>query len=490
MRYLSEVCQWDVFEISIDGLTPSNPFVDVELSTTFRQDNRVIEVRGFYDGQGVYRVRCLAEREGRWTFRTKSDAASLDGHAGEFLVGPARNGRHGPVRVSDQFHFAYADGTRYLPFGTTCYAWIHQSEELEQQTLQTLRNSPFNKLRMCVFPKHYDYNTNEPARYPFEGNQEIGWNWRKPNPEFFQHLEQRIRDLDALGIEVDLILFHPYDRWGFSTMDSATDDFYLNYLTARLAAFPNIWWSLANEYDLMKAKTIDDWERFAGIIQEHDPWNHPRSIHNCFQFYDHSRQWITHCSIQRVDVYKTSENTTEWRERWQKPVVIDECGYEGNINWGWGNLTGEEMTRRIWEGIVRGGYVGHGETYLNDREELWWSKGGGLVGSSPARIRFLRAILESAPAEALSPLPMGPLYWDVPVGGVPGKYYLFFWGWSQPRFRIIDLPEDGEFSIDVIDTWNMTIIPLEGPRKGKVKVDLPGRPFIAIRAIRTDSVSA
>ena len=55
-----------------------------------------------------------------------------------------------------------------------------------------------------------------------------------------------------------------------------------------------------------------------------DPYGHLRSIHNCLRFYDHSRPWITHCSIQRLDLYKSGEMTGEWRARYQKPVVLDE----------------------------------------------------------------------------------------------------------------------------------------------------------------------
>ncbi len=105
--------------------------------------------------------------------------------------------------------------------------------------------------------------------------------------------------------------------------------------------------------------------------------------------------WVTHCSIQRVDIYRTAENTNEWREQYRKPIVIDECAYEGNIDYGWGNITGEEMVRRFWEGAIRGGYVGHGESYLHQDDILWWSKGGKLHGTSPERIGFLRRILET-----------------------------------------------------------------------------------------------
>ena len=66
------------------------------------------------------------------------------------------------------FSFRHADGTRCLPLGTTCYAWTHQGDELEETTLQTLAGAPWTKVRMCVFPKSMVYNENEPPRYPFE----------------------------------------------------------------------------------------------------------------------------------------------------------------------------------------------------------------------------------------------------------------------------------------------------------------------------------
>ena len=83
----------------------------------------------------------------------------------------------------------------------------------------------------------------------------VVWNFTRFNPVFWHHLEERIGDLRDLGIESDLILFHPYDRWGYAKMDEASDDRYLKYAVARLSAFQNVWWSLANEWDLMRAKS-------------------------------------------------------------------------------------------------------------------------------------------------------------------------------------------------------------------------------------------
>jgi Domain of unknown function (DUF5605)/Protein of unknown function (DUF4038)/Domain of unknown function (DUF5060) len=467
------------FEITFAGPSHGNPFTDVDLrAEILTPSGRTLNVPGFYDGDALYKVRLLVPEAGNWSFTTSSNARSLDGITGCFTADESAAGAKGVVRVANTFHFAYDDGTPYLPIGTTAYAWTHQGDALEKQTLETLAAGPFNKMRMCVFPKSYLFNENEPDLYPFEGSLAAGFDYERPNPAFYRHLEQRIIQLDELGIEADLILFHAYDRWGFSTMTPGQDDRYLKYVVARLASHRNIWWSLANEYDLLFRKTTDDWERFASIVQTNDPNGHLLSIHNCQDFYDYSRPWITHSSIQRQDVHKTAEFTGEWRDRWQKPVVIDECAYEGNIDQGWGNITGEEMTRRFWEGAMRGGYVGHGETYMDPEDILWWAKGGEFHGSSPERIAFLRRIMEETPGGFLEPLPSA---WDVPTAGIRYEYELSYFGFNQPTYRNFVMPAGRTYEVDVIDTWNMTVDTLPRTVEGRFRVDLPGRQFIAVR---------
>jgi hypothetical protein len=423
--------RWGLFELRLGGPTHGNPFTDVRLDAVFKQHERAITVPGFYDGDGVYRVRFMPDCEGVWSYTTSSNARSLDGLNGAFSCTPAATGLHGPVRAADQYHFRYANGTRFRPIGTTCYAWVHQGNAREEQTLETLGGSPFNKIRMCIFPKSYPFNDNEPEFHPFEGSGPTDWDYTRPNPTFFRHLEMRIEQLAALGIEADLILFHPYDRWGYAEMAPRDDDRYLRYVTARLAAYANVWWSLANEWDLLWAKTVSDWERYARIIRENDPYRHLMSIHNGPDFYDNSQPWITHCSVQRIDEYRTAENTTDWREQWNKPIVIDECAYEGDIEWNWGNITGEELVRRFWEGTVRGGYVGHGETYVDPDDVLWWSKGGILHGSSPERIQFLRRILEDSGDDAFEPSSPDRGLTRAQAGD--GAFYLYYLGFRQPR---------------------------------------------------------
>ncbi|MBZ3900215.1 DUF5605 domain-containing protein [Streptomyces griseiscabiei] len=467
--------RWRTFELELHGPDHGNPFTDVALRAEFRHGDRSLTAHGFYDGEGTYRIRFLPDEEGTWTFRTTSNARSLDAITGSLHCGPARTGDHGPVRVHETFHFRHADGTRYQPVGTTAYAWTHQGEELEEQTLRTLAESPFNKIRMCVFPKSYTFNTNEPPLYPFEGTPESGWDLRRPNPAYFRHLEQRIAQLGRLGIQADLILFHSYDRWGFSEMSPAADARYVRYLVSRLAALPNVWWSLANEYDLVWSKDTEHWHRTAAVIRAHDPHGHLISVHECIDIWDNAADWVTHCSIQ-----KPTENTAEWRSRWGKPVLVDELGYEGDIEHGWGNLTAEDMIRRCWEGVVRGGYVTHGECHLADDDVLWWAKGGVLKGESAARMGFLRRILEEVPSDAAGIAPL-PSPWDFPVGGVKERQLLIYFGARQPRRRAFTFPPGVRYRADVIDTWNMTVTELPGTYEADFTLPLPGRPYIAVR---------
>lgn len=468
--------RWGVYEITLRGPEAGNPFVEVHLGAHFRFRNRVVDVDGFYDGGGVYRIRFMPDEVGEWSYSTSSNAQALDGKTGGVTVTAPSAANHGPVRVRYTTHFAYEDGTPYVPIGTTCYAWTHQGDRLEEQTLATLRTAPFNKMRMCVFPKSYAYNANEPVYYPFERDAAGKNDLTRFNPKFFQHLEQRIRDLQALGIEADLILFHPYDRWGFASMPAEANDRYLRYTVARLAAYRNVWWSLANEWDLVKTKTVADWDRFFRIVQESDPYQHLRSIHHSVIMYDHSKPWVTHVSVQG-DVEKAREYVAQYR----KPVVFDECKYEGNIPKRWGNISGQELVRRIWLATVSGAYAGHGETYLDPNDILWWSKGGTLHGQSPARIGFLRKILESGPAEGLNNVSTYYL-----GAGQEGRYYLFYFDVNQPAEYEFDLAKGAHYRADIIDPWEMTITPVAGTFTGKFNMKLPGKPYLAVRFERVD----
>ena len=505
MNYTQQVEKWGIFELSVEGISAGNPFTERHIRATFTGGEEKVSVGGFYDGEGVYKVRFMPSFVGSYTFLVEGNYAGEEEkeQSGFFTVTAPSEGNHGPVRVANQFHFAYEDGKPYYSIGTTCYVWDLQSDERIAETLESLKNSPFNKIRFCLFPKHYDYNLGEPRSYPYEGTpmdsavltkenfndytfkvEGNHFDYTRFRPDHFAHIEWCIGKLMELGIEADLIMMHPYDRWGFSSMTKEQDDQYWNYCIARFAAYRNVWWSLANEYDLMPAKTNEDWERYASILCEKDPYHHLRSIHNCRSFYDHHRPWVTHCSIQRQDLYRTAENVNLWREIYGKPVVLDEIAYEGNIQHGWGNISPQELVRRFYEAVCRGAYPGHGETYMSPDDVLWWSHGGKLHGESYKRFELLHELMEDCPGYGLAPYER--CGWDE-VCAVPERefytpvksFYLFYYSFMRPSVRDYYFDDETEYRVKVIDTWEMTVKEM-GTFKGKFRVTLPGKEYMAV----------
>lgn len=498
---------WERFEVELKGPKNGNPFTDITLSGVFTKGNREVKVRGFYDGDGVYKIRFMPDSIGEWNFSTESNVPQLNDLKGSFKCIPSEGDNHGQVHVSEVTHFSYADGKVFYPFGTTAYVWNHQSEDLQKETLETLKKSPFNKIRMCVFPKYYDYNTNEPEVYPFEGEQinnssgkfdssewkveKSGFDFERFNPVFFRKLEEQIDKLMKLGIETDLILFHPYDHWGFAAMGEENDKRYLQYIIARLGAFRNIWWSMANEYDLIELvgqKKREAWDELFKCIKEEDPYNHLLSIHNWHNppihsvstshWYDHHKSWISHLSIQHDNLFFVPK----WIEEYGKPVMIDECRYEGNINHGWGNITGEKMVQQFWEGVCHGAYVTHGETYMNENGVIWWSHGGKLIGESIERIAFLRKILEEGEPKRLVPFGTESSHWETSAAIMGDSYVLVYLGNNQASFKVLEiLPEGVLYKAELIDTWNMNITEISENVNNKSVIKLPAKPYMALR---------
>lgn len=494
--------QWGIHEVVLHGPSDGNPFTEVELWADFTDGFKQVEVRGFYDGDGVYRIRFMPDRPGHWTYVTQSNVWKLTNRQGAFEVAQPGPGNHGPVRVFNTYHFAHADGTPYRPFGTTAYSWINRPESLQELTLQTLATSPFNKVRMLIFPEALGERS-APELFPYEGSPPADWDYRRFNPAFFRMLEKRVGDLRDRGIEADIILFHKYGpEWRFDVMSAEEDDHYLRYVLARLSAFRNVWWSLANEYDFIRTKTEADWDRLFQIIEREDPYGRLRSIHNGFQIYDHNKPWITHASLQNGAAVEESGRAQIYRDVWRKPVIFDEVKYEGDISRRWGQLSPQEMVHRMWSGTVAGTYVGHGECYRSPDQIVWISTGGLLRGQSPERIAFLRGIMEDGP-HGLDPIDK---WQDTRTAGRAGDYYLTYFGRETPSRWPFQLYRDGveegqRFRIELIDTWNMTITPVEGEfvatRKdsyhfvdaGGRTVDLPDKPCMALRIRRVDGAS-
>lgn len=256
-----------MFELVFQGEKPDGSEALADIKAVFTNGNSSQSVKGFYDGNGTYKVRFLPREAGVYSWKV---TGAVEAEGQEECTASTQ---HGMVHTQG-CHFVYENGDSYIPLGTTVYALIHQDDALEKETLQTLQTSPFNKIRFCVFPKSYEFNENGPREFAFCKDAEGNWDVDHPNYKFWNHLEEVISQLQEMDIESDLILFHPYDRWGFSKLAPEQNETYLRYLVRRLSAFPGIWWSMANEYDLCFAKSKEEWYKIEEIIKEEDVYDH------------------------------------------------------------------------------------------------------------------------------------------------------------------------------------------------------------------------
>lgn len=508
---MQQVEQWRRFELTKNIKVNENPFTEVKLFCKFTNGKRTKIVRGFFDGNNEFKIRFMPDEIGVWSYITESNISDLNGISGEFECTEAVHNNHGMVITRNNSYFEYSDGTPYAPFGTTLYAWQLQDEERMNNTIRLLKENKFNKVRMVVFPIWNYMYTKEYTNYPYlvtkrekiKGESEhpdnyiVEFDHTRFDPGYFNHLEKSIEMLIELDIQVDLILFHPYNDTprGLCSMTQDEDFLYIEYIVSRLASYKDVWWSMANEYDLADMtgqKPLEAWDALTEKVYLEDPNRHLLSIHNFYDppihkhttsnWFDHTKPWITHLSIQTDNLFFIDK----WKKEYRKPIVIDECRYEGNVQYGWGNLTAQHMTDSFWKVVARGGYVTHGESYVdgeNPTAAVWTFHGSELLGESHLRMNYLREIIERNNMYHLDAIATTGPHWELYCGATEDKEkVLIYFGDSQPGFEIFDfLPDGKSYSAELIDTWNMNSEHFDVEIDNKKFFEMPNnRKYIAL----------
>nr|WP_231747557.1 DUF5605 domain-containing protein [Auraticoccus cholistanensis] len=131
----------------------------------------------------------------------------------------------------------------------------------------------------------------------------------------------------------------------------------------------------------------------------------------------------------------------------------------------------------MWWGVCRGAYSWHAEEFVDGP---WSRYGGKLDGDAAPRLAFLRQVLAAAPAE----LARNPVERHTFTLEAPGEYYLQYHGLHRYSTHRFSLPEDVRFGVEVVDTWEMTVDRLAGTFSGDIVLDLPRKPYVAVRITR------
>ncbi|WP_114559277.1 DUF5605 domain-containing protein [Desertihabitans aurantiacus] len=432
----TEVGCWQVVTLDLTGTAA------VEATFTGPDGREAVAETVEVDGRRL--VRFAPDAEGDWSWEATDGAGSPTGSGGLRCTSPGA-GEHGPLRVRGT-RFVHADGTPHHPMGTTALFWHHRDGQERAATLRSLAGSPFNAVRMSVLA--------EDAR-----------DW--PDETGLDAVETAVRELAGLGVRAELVLSgpHPAVRPGAPGWEQ-----HLRRAVARFAASSHVSWCLALDADRLGLPG-EVWDESLRLLAEADAGRRLRTVHAAPGF-DFGHRLITHSTVRDDGRWEAHDLVRAFA----KPALLD-VGAEGDAPVPGGGLTAEELVSQTWWALCRGGYGWHTEEFV---ERSWSRHGGTLTGAALPRLAFLRGVLEGAP----DGLARNPVERHTFTLERPGHYYLQYHGLHRYSRHRVELPEDADFTVEVIDTQQLTIDRLPGTYRGGSWLELPRRPFLALRMVR------
>lgn len=286
-----QVKQWGRFEAAVvNPRTCANPYEDAALNVTYHDpEGRVVKFWGFYDGNGVWRIRFMPDTPGFWRYEASFSDGS-PGPAGEFECVSSDIPGLIAVCADNPIWFGFKGGdavlVRSLHVGDRFFAdagnpisgatW---SSSQRTAFLDWAQRQGYNMLSMA---SHY-LNRDSSGRGKGWNTPDL-WDAKKqqPNPGAYQRMEHILDDLAARRIMV-------YPFAGFFGRDSdfprdeEKQDLYLRYTLARLGPYWNVLFSVGGPEPRLKSKPYLSADEINGLgrrIKKLDVFGHLVSVHN------------------------------------------------------------------------------------------------------------------------------------------------------------------------------------------------------------------
>ncbi|MCA9216039.1 MAG: DUF5060 domain-containing protein [Planctomycetales bacterium] len=498
---------YSLIELAFDGpeQTPTDtPARDIRLSVTFRHETSGAEhtVSGFWDGDGQggtvgnqFMVRFTPTEPGQWNLADVSSNNELldNQHEGSFVVANESDyqGFWVPT-TNDRGHswFQRSDGSYEYITGNTHYTFLTERDKYGNPSGGNIEDDVrknaeyFNKIRFSILGDLAPHPTDKPF---FDDNgvpTDDGAFAHRPNPAWFHdRTDLAVKTAFEHDVIADLILS------GVATLDSRRvltncktdintcdrpwepEPIYLQYVAGRYGAFPNVWMTLVNEWDLREPLfTPDEIISYGTELQKHLPYPTPVSVHGKPGPWnaDLDGDWNGHIIIQA--------KRTEWRTAYNsvvdsqqpdpKPLINDEMSYQGA-----GDGHAREDTVQAFLGTFQGGAYGT-TGYKSGLTEGQYVSGNFSVEEHTAaeNIKWFREQIDNdirfwemasmnihdSPHQAAPWANIGVLLSD-------GQLFMTTWG-NTGRVRI-DMSE-GEWSIEQWDINEMTRTVVESEYTG------------------------
>lgn len=496
-----ELPRLEMHEFSCEGHSAqSNPWRDAALVGEFTSPSgtqRIID--GFYDGGDHWKLRFTPEEEGEWTYQLRGEGVEIL-QRGKFRCTPATGSSQGFIRIhpGNPYAFASSGGQAFFPMGDTCYGLFDDSPitpALRAEYLATRRARHFNFVRLTI--GHSEKQAAEdPGHYWAWGGTPTEPDLDRFNPAFFRKFDGLMTQMRDCGMNAELILLNFYRQPFTNTRlwTPARERLWLRYLTARYAAFSNVFlWTIANEYEThpdgryrLDFPADVEWAKAtARLIKSFDPYRHPVTVHPVVSasrrgesprapFDPPWRIGEFFGGDDAIDVLSQQTGAqgegTVWDEKFQcwtgdsaclaqslaadrqyrKPVLNSENGYEFLS----GSPTGKQQVhhtgkvrRSAWRIVCAGGYFAAGFSGTLGHSDVWnridapnhytfQVKDEGAA----AQLAALYSLVTSLPFQRMQPL-SGVTGQALGLGDGEGHYLIYF---PQGGKASLNFPADGK----------------------------------------------
>ena len=324
--------KWEIFEVSFETEEHfENPFTEVELTAEFVCGRLSYNVEGFYDGDGVWRIRFSPMAEGKWQYSTRSNLPAFDRRTGDFVCTPPVS--RGPLTLNPQFPnwFFRGDGAAQLIVNDGWFPHTANGHELPFEDLEF--QQPSKADFDCFFDILSEHGVNMSvgmselyARQAHITDTSFVWPWRvvdaennlidkeRFNLDFYRRWEANLEHAKRLDLFYAFELLyddslirprewnnHPYNvknggwlnLYDVNNMQSRKYlGRYLRYTLARLACYSNVIWEVGAEnanlavlpermlpHALMPVEKVAEWYIYwARFINLHDPYGRLRTF--------------------------------------------------------------------------------------------------------------------------------------------------------------------------------------------------------------------
>jgi len=372
-----------------------NPFTDITVDGNFSlKGEKPLAVDGFCDSAdgSVFRIRFMPSKPGQYDYTVKYREGAFEKvFQGSFQATDEK--KKGVVRVDAEFpsHFRWeGSNERYFWNGTTTYWLAGWDDETIRQSLDRLDQAKVTRVRAALSGRVKDgsawfENVVPTDKFSFLLNpwvaknpasvEQPGFDVTRFNVAYWQKWERLLSHARSKDMIVSVIFYvdglRPgVDPFGKTGMGGADEQRYYRYAVARLGAFSNVMWDLANEYRLFRD---DAWaEKMGAFVKQCDPYSHLTSVHGHGDFRFRQAPWADFAMYQSWDEYGGYDfmlkNRLEQAQTGRViPQVNEEYGYEDHYPQGWGEnrkapaRSAETRVRLAWEISLAGGYQTTGE---------------------------------------------------------------------------------------------------------------------------------